>query len=130
MAKSSAKTVKLTLVRSKNGRLKSHKACIAGLGIRRMHQTVEVIDTPEIPDTASPQKIEQPVMEQSSPMLSRPHQPLEPVLALPVYQYKEEKAEKVEMEKMEHGQMRSERVRRTKIRPITPHPVVYLERLD
>ena len=48
MAKSSAKTVKLTLVRSKNGRLKSHKACIAGLGIRRMHQTVEVEDTPAV----------------------------------------------------------------------------------
>ncbi|HEY5739865.1 MAG TPA: 50S ribosomal protein L30 [Gammaproteobacteria bacterium] len=39
--------VKLTLVRSKYGRLKSHQACIAGLGLRRMHQTVQVIDTPE-----------------------------------------------------------------------------------
>ena len=35
------------MVRSKNGRLASHKACVAGLGLRRMHQTVEVIDTPE-----------------------------------------------------------------------------------
>jgi len=42
-----AKTVKLTLIRSFHGRLKSHKACVAGLGIRRMHQTVEVQDTPE-----------------------------------------------------------------------------------
>jgi large subunit ribosomal protein L30 len=42
-----AKKVKITLVRSKNGRLASHKACVAGLGLRRMHQTVEVIDTPE-----------------------------------------------------------------------------------
>jgi len=40
-------TVKVTLVKSLNGRLKSHKACVAGLGIRRIHQTVEVIDTPE-----------------------------------------------------------------------------------
>jgi len=39
--------LKVTLVRSTNGRLKSHKACVAGLGIKRMHQTVEVIDTPE-----------------------------------------------------------------------------------
>ncbi|MCK5726191.1 MAG: 50S ribosomal protein L30 [Thiotrichaceae bacterium] len=39
--------IRLTLVRSLNGRLKSHKACAAGLGIRKMHQTVEVIDTPE-----------------------------------------------------------------------------------
>ena len=46
-AKDSSKKVKITLVRSKNGRLASHKACVAGLGLRRMHQTVEVIDTPE-----------------------------------------------------------------------------------
>ncbi|GAB4359899.1 MAG: 50S ribosomal protein L30 [Gammaproteobacteria bacterium] len=38
--------LKVTLVRSKNGRLASHKACVAGLGLRRMHQTVEVEDTP------------------------------------------------------------------------------------
>ncbi len=41
------KRLRVTLVRSKNGRLKSHKACVAGLGLRRMHQTVQVIDTPE-----------------------------------------------------------------------------------
>ncbi len=46
-AKESSKKVKVTLVRSKNGRLASHKACVDGLGLRRMHQTVEVIDTPE-----------------------------------------------------------------------------------
>jgi large subunit ribosomal protein L30 len=40
------KMLKVTLVRSVNGRLKSHKACVAGLGLRRMHQTVEVEDTP------------------------------------------------------------------------------------
>ena len=44
---SGVKRLRLTLVRSKYGRLKSHQACIAGLGLRRMHQTVEVIDTPE-----------------------------------------------------------------------------------
>jgi len=43
----SAKQVKLTLVRSLNGRLKSHKACARGLGIRKMHNPVSVIDTPE-----------------------------------------------------------------------------------
>jgi large subunit ribosomal protein L30 len=46
-ADSSVKRLKVTLVRSKNGRLASHKACVAGLGLRRMHQTVSVIDTPE-----------------------------------------------------------------------------------
>jgi len=28
------------------GRLKNHKACVKGLGLRKIHQTVEVIDTP------------------------------------------------------------------------------------
>ena len=44
-ASSGTKTVKVTLVRSMNGRLKSHKACVRGLGLRRMHHTVEVEDT-------------------------------------------------------------------------------------
>ncbi|MDJ0834343.1 MAG: 50S ribosomal protein L30 [Gammaproteobacteria bacterium] len=47
MAKAKNKTVSVKLVKSLNGRLASHKACAAGLGLRRMHQTVEVIDTPE-----------------------------------------------------------------------------------
>ena len=45
MAKS--KELKVTLVKSKHGRLKDHKACVAGLGLRTMHQTVVVQDTPE-----------------------------------------------------------------------------------
>jgi large subunit ribosomal protein L30 len=44
--KTDKKTVKVTLVRSINGRLKSHKACVRGLGLRRIHHTVEVEDTP------------------------------------------------------------------------------------
>ena len=39
------KTVKLTLVRSPSGRLRTHKACVRGLGLRRMHHCVEVEDT-------------------------------------------------------------------------------------
>ncbi len=41
------KKLKVKLVRSTIGRLPSHKACVAGLGLRRMHHTVEVLDTPE-----------------------------------------------------------------------------------
>ena len=41
----SGKTVRLTLVKSTIGRLKSHKDCVRGLGLRRMHHTVEVEDT-------------------------------------------------------------------------------------
>jgi len=40
------KTVKVKLVRSTCKRLKSHKACVAGLGLRRINQVVEVEDTP------------------------------------------------------------------------------------
>ena len=39
--------MKLTLIKSKFGRLASHKACISGLGLRRMHHMVVVADTPE-----------------------------------------------------------------------------------
>lgn len=39
--------LKLTLVRSLNGRLQAHKDCARGLGLRRMHHSVEVVDTPE-----------------------------------------------------------------------------------
>ncbi len=46
-ADSGVNKLTVTLVRSKHGRLASHKACVAGLGLRRMHQTVQVIDTPE-----------------------------------------------------------------------------------
>ena len=40
-------TIKLTLVKSMNGRLQSHKDTVRGLGLRRMHHSVEVNDTPE-----------------------------------------------------------------------------------
>ncbi len=43
---SDKKIMKVTLNRSMNGRLKSHQSCVRGLGLRRMHQTVEVEDTP------------------------------------------------------------------------------------
>lgn len=41
------KQLKLTLVRSPYGRLAKHRACVRGLGLRRMHHTVVVNDTPE-----------------------------------------------------------------------------------
>ena len=41
------KELKVTLVRSKHGRLESHKACVAGLGLRKVNQSVTVPDTPE-----------------------------------------------------------------------------------
>jgi large subunit ribosomal protein L30 len=42
-----ARKIKVTLVRSAANRLKKHRACVAGLGLRRMHQSVIVNDTPE-----------------------------------------------------------------------------------
>jgi len=44
---SKGKKISVTLVRSLIGRKRSHIACAHGLGLRRMHQTVEVEDTPE-----------------------------------------------------------------------------------
>ena len=40
------KTVKVTLVKSVIGRLAAHKSCVRALGLRRMHQTKTVEDTP------------------------------------------------------------------------------------
>lgn len=42
-----AKKLRVKLVRSMHGRLKKHQACARGLGLRRMQQSVEVIDTPQ-----------------------------------------------------------------------------------
>ena len=41
------KKIRVKLIRSINGRLKKHQACVRGLGLRRMHHSIEVIDTPE-----------------------------------------------------------------------------------
>ena len=43
----SNKTIKITLVKSLIGRLQAHKASAKGLGLQRINQIVEVIDTPE-----------------------------------------------------------------------------------
>ena len=45
-AKKKPGRIRVTLVRSRYGRLKRHQACVRGLGLRRMHHTVEVEDTP------------------------------------------------------------------------------------
>jgi len=41
------KKLRVTMTKSSIGRLKNHKACIQGLGLRRINHTVEVIDTAE-----------------------------------------------------------------------------------
>jgi len=43
---STQKTIKVTLLKSTIGRLEAHKACVRGLGLKRRHHTVTVIDTP------------------------------------------------------------------------------------
>jgi len=42
-----AHTIKIVLVKSLIGRLKKHKACVKGLGLRRIGHTVEILDTLE-----------------------------------------------------------------------------------
>jgi len=41
-------TVRVTLVKSPIGALPKHKLCLKGLGLRRMHQSVEVEDNPAV----------------------------------------------------------------------------------
>jgi len=41
------KKLRVTMTKSSIGRLKKHKACLIGLGLRRINHTVEVIDTAE-----------------------------------------------------------------------------------
>lgn len=40
------KTVSVTQIKSTIGRLEAHKACVRGLGLKRLNHTVTVIDTP------------------------------------------------------------------------------------
>ena len=41
------KQLKVTLLKSRFGRLKNHRACVAGLGLRKIRQSVVVLDTPQ-----------------------------------------------------------------------------------
>ena len=41
------KKLNIMLLKSLSGRLKAHRACAHGLGLRRIRQTVEVEDTAE-----------------------------------------------------------------------------------
>ena len=43
-----AKQIKVTLVRSPCGRLKVHRDCVRGLGLRRLRHSVTLTDTPEV----------------------------------------------------------------------------------
>ena len=44
----SDKPVTVTLTQSPIGRLKNHKACVTGLGLRRIGHTVTLEDTPSV----------------------------------------------------------------------------------
>lgn len=46
MAKSSAGRIKVTLIRSPIGTKQAHRACVRGLGLRKIRQSVELPDTP------------------------------------------------------------------------------------
>jgi large subunit ribosomal protein L30 len=43
----SGKKIKVTLVKSTFGRVAAHRACVTGLGLRKIRQSVVVADTPE-----------------------------------------------------------------------------------
>lgn len=42
-----ATKLRVTMTKSKYGRLPNHQACLHGLGLRKINQQVELIDTPE-----------------------------------------------------------------------------------
>ena len=44
----SKNTITVTQIKSITGRLKAHRACVAGLGLRRIGHTVQVEDTPSV----------------------------------------------------------------------------------
>ena len=46
MAKQSGSTIRVTLVRSLIGTMRTHRATVRGLGLHRINHTVEVINTP------------------------------------------------------------------------------------
>jgi len=48
MAKKTPGRVRVTLVRSPNGTIVKHRETVRGLGLRRMHHTVELEDTPAV----------------------------------------------------------------------------------
>jgi large subunit ribosomal protein L30 len=48
MAKSSNKSVRVTLVKSVFGQLKSHRATVRCLGLRKIRDTAVLADTPEV----------------------------------------------------------------------------------
>ena len=47
-AQQKEKTVRITLVRSPIGFPKRHKATVRALGLHRLHETVEHVDTPTL----------------------------------------------------------------------------------
>lgn len=47
-AKSTVKKIKVTQVKGLIGTIKAHRACVRGLGLRRIRHTVEVEDTPAV----------------------------------------------------------------------------------
>jgi large subunit ribosomal protein L30 len=48
MTMESARKLKVTLVKSPIGKRQSHRACVRGLGLKRINDTVELENTPEV----------------------------------------------------------------------------------
>jgi len=46
MGNENEKILRVTLIRSRHGRLRKHQACLRGLGVRKIHKSVMVDDTP------------------------------------------------------------------------------------
>ena len=44
----STSKLNVTMIKSKHGRLPVHQACLKGLGLRKINQSVVLLNTPEI----------------------------------------------------------------------------------
>jgi len=47
MSEKNKAKIKVTLIKSIIGTIEKHRACVRGLGLRRLHHSVLVLDTPE-----------------------------------------------------------------------------------
>lgn len=99
-------------------------------------QAFAVIDTPEMPTEMPTQTatIEESVEASSTDIFTQEPMAAEetaaPFLAVPLYDLDQNNVETAMPQKADDSPLRSQGARKMRIRPITPHPVINLERAD
>lgn len=85
----STNTINVTLVKSTIGRIEAHKATVRGLGLRRMHHTVTVEDTPAIRGMINAVSYLVKVSEGTEPVAKKAKKAAKPASVKPVAKAKE-----------------------------------------